>query len=145
MDRRRILEKSKVHRFAYSGQMKFQYHSFRPAIKPKSPHLYYRYKGLGETNEPERLSSTFWMSEPRFYRGATISGVAMQLSEYMGASEIHLFGVDMNNFDGKTYMNPAHNIGITSDNQIENLRALTGKIRALGVSITFHGENPSRL
>ena len=85
------------------------------------------------------------MKEPRFYRGATISGVAMQLAEYMGASEIHLFGVDMNNFDGKTYMNPANNIGETRDNQIENLRTLTNRLRTLGVSITFHGENASQL
>jgi len=85
------------------------------------------------------------MSEPRFYHGATISGVAMQLADYMGANEIHLFGVDMNNFDGRTYMNPANNIGETRDNQVENLRALSTNIRALGVSITFHGENPSQL
>ena len=85
------------------------------------------------------------MCEPRFYRGATISGVAMQLAEYMGAKEIHLFGVDMNNFDGKTYLNPANNIGETRDGQTENLRALTNKIRALGISVTFHGENPSQL
>ncbi len=85
------------------------------------------------------------MSEPRFYRGATISGVALQLADYMGAKEIQLFGVDMNNFDGSTYMNPANNIGKTRENQVENLRTLTTNIRSLGVSITFHGENPSQL
>jgi hypothetical protein len=145
VDREKILAKSTVHKYPYLGHRKLEYYSFRPVVKPKSPHLYYRYNGLGNTNEPGRLSGGFWRREPRFYRGATISGVAVQLAEYMGCREIHLFGVDMNNFDGSTYLNPQNNIGKTRDNQIEKLRALTTKIRALGVSITFHGENRSQL
>jgi hypothetical protein len=115
-----------------------EYYSFRPIIDPCPPHHYFYYNPLSATFEVKPVTSEFQGESPKFYFGATIGGVALQLASYMGAAEVHLYGVDMNNFDGKTYFDPQKNSGRIKESHVRKMAWLTNEIQKTGTEVVFH-------
>jgi hypothetical protein len=122
----------------FSVWTRFSYFNFRPIERAYAPHRYFYYHPWSDTFLVRPVTSAFRGETPRFYCGATIAGVAMQLASYMGAAEIHMYGVDMNNFDGKTYHDPAKNQGRIKRVQVRKLAWLTNKIQETGTKVVFH-------
>ena len=127
-------------RFSYHRFRKYrlEYYSFQPIIDPFPPHYYFYYNPLSATSDVQPVTSEFEGETPRFYFGATIAGVALQLASYMGAAEVHLYGVDMNNFDGKTYYDPARNSGRIKEIHVRKMAWLTNEIQKTGTKVIFH-------
>jgi hypothetical protein len=123
------------HRFR---RYRFEYYRFQPVTDPCPPHHYFYYDPFSETSDAQPVTSEFQGETPRFYFGATIAGVALQLASYMGAAEIHLYGVDMNNFDGKTYSQPQKNSGRIKEIQVRKMAWLTNEIQKTGTKVIFH-------
>jgi hypothetical protein len=123
------------HRFQ---RYRFEYYDFQPIIDPCPPHHYFYYNPLSEMAGVRPVTSEFEGEVPRFYFGATIAGVALQLASYMGAAEVHLFGVDMNNFDGKTYHEPHKNSGRIKEIQVQKMTWLTKEMQKTGTEVIFH-------
>jgi hypothetical protein len=121
---------------------RFGYFRFQPIRAACPPHHYFYYHPLSDAFLASPVTSEFGGKSPRFYCGATIAGVALQLASYMGAVEIHMYGVDMNNFDGKTYHDPAKNRGRINRMQVRKLTWLTNKIRKAGAKVAFHTARP---
>jgi hypothetical protein len=115
-----------------------EYYNFEPIVEPFPPHKYFYYNHLSSSSDVRPITSEFDGEVPRYYFGATIAGVALQLASYMGAAEIHLYGVDMNNFDGKTYYDPAKNTGRTTESHIRKMAWLSSEIRKTGTGVFFH-------
>jgi hypothetical protein len=114
------------------------YYDFIPIVEPCFPHQYFYYNPLSAISDVQPVTAGTPGETPRFYFGATIAGVALQLASYMGASEVHLYGVDMNNFDGKTYFEPEGNSGRTSEIQVRRMAWLTKEIQQTGTRVIFH-------
>jgi hypothetical protein len=88
-------------------------YTYKPRKSPRPPHCYFNYGGSLNRRSFQMLKWILTRSAPRFRAGATISGVALQLAVFMGARQIRLYGVDQNNFDGRTYFDPSANVGLT--------------------------------
>ena len=116
------------------------HYSYRPNIPPQDPHLYFRYRGYINSYSYWWLKRNLASNCPRFLHGATIAGVALQLAKYMGAREVNMYGVDMNNFDGHTYFDPKMNVGLTKLSHVRNFKVLLMQIRRLKVEVKFHGK-----
>jgi hypothetical protein len=115
-----------------------EYYKFQPTVAPCPPHQYFYYNPLSQTSEVQPVTSEFQGETPRFYFGATIAGVALQLASYMGAAEVHLYGVDMNNFDGKTYHDPGKSSGRIKESHVRRMTWLTNEIQKAGTRVIFH-------
>ena len=122
----------------FSVWNRIRYFNFRPSASAHAPHRYFYYHPLSDTFLVRPVTSEFRGETPKFYCGATIAGVALQLASYMGAAEIHMYGVDMNNFDGKTYHDPARNRGRIQRVHVRKLAWLTSKIQETGTKVVFH-------
>jgi hypothetical protein len=145
---RELMQELPIFRRKFSLRSRLSYHRFRkyrddyyrfqPIIDPCPPHQYFYYNPFSTTADVQPITSAFQGDSPRFYFGATIAGVALQLASYMGAAEIHLYGVDMNNFDGKTYLHPEKNSGRTAEIQVRRMAWLTKEIQQTGTRVIFH-------
>ncbi|MGD9500973.1 MAG: hypothetical protein AB7V40_00620 [Methyloceanibacter sp.] len=135
---RDLMRSMPLFRRKFSFINRARYFRFQPTKPASPPHCYFFYHPLSDTSLVRPVSSKFEGQTPRFYCGATIAGVALQLASYMGAAEIHMYGVDMNNFDGKTYLDPAKNRGRIQRVQVRKLAWLTKRIQATGAEVVFH-------
>lgn len=134
---RDIMRNMPLFKKKFSFMNRFSYFRFRPIRGACPPHHYFFYNPLSDTFLVRPVTSKFEGETPRFYCGATIAGVALQLASYMGAAEVHMYGVDMNNFDGKTYLDPARNRGRIQRAQVRKLAWLTKRIQATGAEVVF--------
>lgn len=88
-------------------------YSYSPALPPEKPHLLFQYERLPLVCYAE---APFNPNSQRFFHGATISGVALQLAVLMGAAEVNLYGVDFDNVTGLDYHHPTSEQGKISTN-----------------------------
>jgi hypothetical protein len=148
VDDRLLMQRSSLFRKRFGMRPRFslkrfrkrrdEYYNFDPIVAPFPPHHYFYYNPESNAGDARPVTSEFEGEVPRYYFGATIAGVALQLASYMGAAEIHLYGVDLNNFDGKTYYDPAGNTGRTTESHVRKMAWLSNEIQKTGTGVFFH-------
>ncbi|MGE0793616.1 MAG: hypothetical protein AB7V77_05560 [Candidatus Woesearchaeota archaeon] len=114
------------------------YVNFKPSIKPKKPHAFFTFGGMGE-DIVEKISP----EQDVMYWGGTISAIALQLALISGSKDIHVYGCGFNNGSGNNYSYscPIGQEGKTTDKQAKIMQMTIDKIRKYGVKIKIHGES----
>jgi hypothetical protein len=133
--RRRLQADLAVHRQRWSRFGKGFVFGYRPAEVPVGAHAWFRYGRSVSPRSVRRLGRVPPGDSPRFLRGASIAGIALQLAAYMGAGEVRLFGVDFDNFDGHTYLDPSLNTGVTKAHHPGNFALLVDQVERLGTPV----------
>lgn len=113
--------------------------AYRPKVPPIHPHLYFKWGGSINRLSPLRLKWWLAGSSPRFLVGASIAGVALQMAAFMGARQVVLYGVELSNFDGQTYFDPAGNEGRTKAHHANNFAKLSEFMRKRGIEVMHAG------
>jgi len=99
---------------------------------PSKPHLILRH--VSKTEPIMRNQKTL-------NSGGTSVGVAMQLAYVMGASEIHLYGVEFSNVKGNNYF---YNVqtgetGATPEDKMRRMDEMIVEIISQGTQVFSHG------
>jgi len=137
-------------------------------LMDEKPHLFEKFRGETPPKLDEPELDEFFSNLPQPYnshvllygtsysgkvsplqenllRGGTSSCVALQIAFLMGASNIHLYGIEFSNqakdFSGSNYFyNPqSTELGMTSESQRESMDQVIKKIGAYSVPIFSHG------
>ena len=108
-------------------------YKYEPSEKVSSPHLWFQY-----ANPPISSFSEVPLgaANSRFFHGATIAGVALQLAVVMGVAELRLYGCDFSNVSGRDYWRPTTEKGGESTPlQRANFAKLLAVVERLGIKV----------
>jgi len=105
---------------------------------PKPPHIVLKYRSVNEPISREQI---------KINMEGTSSHVALQIAYLMGASEIHLYGVEFSNYpkngqlhsSGNYFYQPASGeFGMTLDTQLKTMDNTIQEINKLGTPVFSH-------
>lgn len=139
-----IVLKNKNHRKSLQKELK----EFEENLKNKDDYIYFKpkfevFKIDGIIFEyDELMTSNIINREGPLCRGGTITGVASQLANKMGANKIYLFGCSFNNPKGShnyAYNNKGE-FGETTDKQRKNMDFILEHIKNSGTEIYSFGD-----
>lgn len=109
---------------------------FEPNHPTAKPHQYFRFGGFAdqESNlaDPTR-KAPLW--------GGTITSIAIQIANTLGARTIHLYGCGFNNPDGKKYHYTCaeQHKGMITTQQRKIMQKTIDDTRARGIEVIIHG------
>ncbi len=108
-------------------------YNYEPSEKVAPPHLWFQY----EHPPLSRFGEVpFDAASPRFFHGATIAGVALQLAVVMGVAEVRLFGCDFSKVTGREYWRPtAEKGGESTPLQQANFTKLLTLVERAGIKV----------